>query len=59
MRLQVAEGEKFATGVVEYAVHDDADAMLMAAVHERSELAVGSQPPVDEPEIAGIIAVRG
>ena len=59
VRLQVAEGEKLATGVVEYAVHDDADAMLMAAVHERSERDVGSQPPVDEPEIAGIIAVRG
>ena len=59
MRLQVAEGEKFATGVVEYAVHDDADAMLMAAVHERSEGDVGPQPPVDEPEITGIIAVRG
>ena len=37
VRLQVAEGKKFATGVVEHAVHDDTDAMLMAAVHERSE----------------------
>ena len=55
--LDIAEGGKFPSGVVEHGVNCHTDPMFVALVHEICKIFICPQPPVHQAQIPGVIAV--
>ena len=57
MLYNIAEGKELSPGMIENAIHNDADPVFMAFLHEGTEGLVRSEAPVDQAKIFRIVTM--